>query len=201
MHVLTQMVEVMLRTPRWYLEILVIFWLLCGSKPHILVWQANSSTHSTLFCVGFLWFELSLCFINTLSNRKMNAVAANVRKKMRVRQLSGSLYRSSWQRSYTSLPGEGAPPAVHLVVQRMSRLSTTCSDPSLVDHFQRNVWNQLITANILRALTTLSYMLASNYFNYTTLHCMLLRWKVTFGHWNGLEKTEMQGSVLWFNTF
>lgn len=32
----------------------------------------------------------------------------------------------------------------------------------------------------------------------TTLHCMLLRWKLTFGLWNGMKREK---ESLWFNTF
>lgn len=39
MHVLRQMVEVMLRTPRWYAEMLVTIWSMCRGKRRILVWQ------------------------------------------------------------------------------------------------------------------------------------------------------------------
>lgn len=73
MHVLTQMVAVMLRTPRWYLEILVIFWLMCRSKPRIPVWQSvKFISILQLLCVASFGFELFLCFINTLTQQQDN---------------------------------------------------------------------------------------------------------------------------------
>lgn len=104
MHVLTQMVEVMLRTPRWYGEILVIFWSRCRSKttnPGVAVGE----THQTF----------------PLSSKHFQQQA----DKMLLLRMSGK--KAQW--SSASLLGGGAPPSDQLVlVQRLWRLWTTRSD-------------------------------------------------------------------------
>lgn len=89
MHVWTQMVEVMLRTPRWYSEMWVMFWLMRRTKLHLTILLVGpsrklSGTTDTLklSCVYQLGFTVSVYlqwyakyFMNTLGSRKMNAVS------------------------------------------------------------------------------------------------------------------------------
>lgn len=107
--------------------------------------------------------------------------------------------------SYTSLSEEGAQLSVQLVAQSVAGVGDSLRWSFI--SYAAYIWmDQLIPAKIEKALIIPSYRyeylcwvfsfwirfgLASNYFNHcTTLHCTRLRWKLTFGHRNGLKRQE-----------
>lgn len=162
MHVLAQMVEVMLRTARWSLEILVIICLMCRSKSHFLRWQSGKFTNTLkLFTDCFLWFKWSLWFINTLSNRKMDAVAANVGERAQVGQLSASLcYRPLWQQSAGRRSPAVCPAGASELADGLQWFTLSCLRSCL----QRKCMESVDTCNHFKS------------FSYTKLHacfCLL----------------------------